>query len=222
VEAVGVNGGGGPEIAVVVASHDRPLRLRWLLNALEHQTLARDRWEVVVAHDSSGPDTDELLREHPLAAEGVLSHVTFDPGRGSAAKRRNAGWRKSRAPLIAFTDDDCRPPPDWLERALEAASRHPGAIVQGKTAPDPDEGCEFSGAHVQTQAIEPPTPNAQTCNIVYPRKVLEAVGGFTEQPPLDAGGSVEDTDLAVRARKAGAEHVGASEVVTFHTVQAGS
>ena len=33
-----------PEIAVVVPSHDRPLRLRWLLNALEEQTLDRSRW----------------------------------------------------------------------------------------------------------------------------------------------------------------------------------
>ena len=40
-----------PEIAVVVASHDRPLRLRWLLEALADQTLARYRFEVVVAHD---------------------------------------------------------------------------------------------------------------------------------------------------------------------------
>ena len=40
--------GSSPEISVVVASHDRPLRLRWLLNALEEQTLERDRWEIVV------------------------------------------------------------------------------------------------------------------------------------------------------------------------------
>src|SRR5213593_4083172 len=57
-----------PLISVVVPSHERPLRLRWLLNALEEQTLAREQWEVIVAHDS-GPETQELLREHPLAAD---------------------------------------------------------------------------------------------------------------------------------------------------------
>ncbi|MDX6659127.1 MAG: hypothetical protein QOH62_3920, partial [Solirubrobacteraceae bacterium] len=41
-----------PLISVVVPSHDRPLRLRWLLNALDEQTLAREQWEVIVAHDS--------------------------------------------------------------------------------------------------------------------------------------------------------------------------
>ncbi len=64
MEAVGVTR--EPEISVVVASHDRPYRLRWLLNALEEQTLDRDRWEVIVAHDSRGPETEALLREHPL------------------------------------------------------------------------------------------------------------------------------------------------------------
>jgi len=55
-----------PEIAVVVPSHDRALRLRWLLNALEEQTLPRERWELIVAHDSSTPETAALLAAHPV------------------------------------------------------------------------------------------------------------------------------------------------------------
>jgi GT2 family glycosyltransferase len=206
-----------PDIAVVVPSHDRPLRLRWLLNALEEQTLARDRFEVIVAHDSRDPETEELLREHPLAAAGTLRHLTFEPGPGPAAKR-NAAWRAARAPLVAFTADDCRPPPEWLERARDAARAHPGAIVQGATLPDPDEEHLIRAApHVDMQRIVPPTPWAQTCNIVYPRELLDRVGGFDEEFPLAAG---EDTDLAIRATEAGAAYVGARDVVTYHAVHA--
>jgi GT2 family glycosyltransferase len=202
-----------PEITVVVPSHDRPLRLRWLLNALEEQTLPRERFEVIVAHDSSGPETAELLSSHPLGVQAI----EFEPGPGPAAKR-NAAWRAASAPLIAFTDDDCRPPPEWLERALDAARAHPGAIVQGATVPDPDEEHLVRAApHVDTQRIVPPTPWAQTCNIVYPRELLERVGGFDETFPLAAG---EDTDLAIRATEAGADYVGARDVVTFHAVHA--
>ena len=204
-----------PAIAVVVASHERPLRLRWLLNALEEQTLERDRFEVVVCHDSPGTATEQLLRTLPLATAGVLRHVRVAPGHGPARKR-NVAWRASRAPLVAFTDDDCRPPREWLERALAAATANPGAIVQGATRPDPDElALATRSPHALTQVIDPPVPWAQTCNIVYPRGALEAAGGFDDELPW-----VEDADLAARAREAGVAYVGAPEVMTYHAVHA--
>lgn len=201
---------------MVVPSHDRPLRLRWLLNALEEQTLAPERFEVIVAHDSSGPETEELLRTHPLARAGVLHHVTRPPGSSPPGANRNAAWRLARAPLLAFTDDDCRPPRDWLERALAAARRHPGAIVQGSTLPDPAEAQLIRAAPwSRTQRIAPPVPWAQCCNILYPRDLLERAGGFDET--MMTG---EDTDLALRARADGAPYVGAAEVLTYHAVDA--
>lgn len=202
-----------PEISVVVPSHDRPLRLRWLLNALERQTLPRHRWELVVAHDSRGPETDELLREHPLAQDGTLRHVRQAPGSAPPGRNRNAAWRATRAPVIAFTDDDCRPPEDWLRRALDAATAHPGAIVQGMTLSDPDERHIRHAPHWHSQYILPPKPWAQTCNIVYPRALLERLGGFDET--LYTG---EDTDLALRARAVGTPYVGAPEALTYHAV----
>jgi GT2 family glycosyltransferase len=209
--------GGVPAIAVVVPSHDRPVRLRWLLNALEEQTLGQGEWEVVVCHDSRGPETGELLRSHPLAAAGLLRELTIEPGHGPGIKR-NRAWRAARAPLIAFTDDDCRPPPEWLAGALAAARANPGAIVQGRTQPDPDElGVLYAGPRMRSQEIEPPVAWAQTCNIVYPRAVLEAVGGFDDE--LDW---VEDVELACRARASGAGYVGAPDVLTYHAVDAAS
>ena len=110
----------GPEISVVVPSHNRRLRLRWLLNALEEQTLARERWEVVIA--TTNEELAAIVRDHPLGARHVLPHAS------SPAAQRNAGWRAARAPLILFTDDDCRPDPRWVERMLGAAGRHQGVL----------------------------------------------------------------------------------------------
>lgn len=203
-----------PEIAVVVPSHDRPLRLRWLLNAMEEQTLPRERWELIVGHDSAGPETDEILASHPLAKAGVLRWVKLEPGTAPPGRNRNAAWRLTDAPLIAFTDDDCRPPADWLEKALAAARRHPGAIVQGATMPDPAEGkTGIHAPYARTQTIWPPRPWAQACNIVYPRDVLERAGGFPED--MFVG---EDTALAETARALGVPYVGATEVVTRHAI----
>jgi GT2 family glycosyltransferase len=203
---------GAPLISVVVPAHGRPLRLRWLLNALEEQTVGRDGFEVLVAAEQDG--LLALAREHPVGARAL-----FAPGSGPA-ERRNAGWRAARAPLVAFTDDDCRPPADWLERLLAAAGAHPGAVVQGATRPDPDElDLALRAPHARTQEIEPPTPWGQTCNIAYPREVLERLGGFDETFPLPAG---EDTDLLQRALAAGTGHFAAPEALTYHCVEPGS
>jgi GT2 family glycosyltransferase len=205
-------------LSVCVPSHERPLRLRWLLNALAEQTLDRSQWEVVVCDDSRSPQTAALLASHPLAADGTLRVQRLPPGSGgSAARQRNVAWRAARGATVLFTDDDCRPPSDWLAGALAAAGRHPGAIVQGATQPDPDEAHLVAAPHARTQAITPPVPWAQTCNVLYPRAVLEAVGGFEEH--MAAG---EDTELALRAQATGVAYVGAPEVVTHHAVEAGS
>jgi len=202
-------------LSVVVASHDRPLRLRWLLNALAEQTLPREQWEVVVAHDSRGPMTAALLAGHPLATAGVLRTLTFAPGAGPAEKR-NAAWRAAGAPTVVFTDDDCRPPADWLARTLEAVRERPGAIVQGATRPDPDELALVAVAGWRSQQVAPPVTWAQTCNIAYPRAALAAVGGFDETLPEAAG---EDTDLALRVRAAGVAYTGAPAMLTFHCIE---
>jgi len=205
-----------PELSVVVASHERPLRLRFLLNALAEQTAPRDLWEVIVVHDSGGPETEELLGGHELARAGVLGHERLRAGSALAPVQRNHGWRAARAPMVAFTDDDCRPPPTWVARALEAARRHPGAVVQGATRPDPDEAWMLlASQHARSQDVEPPTPWAETCNILYPRAVLEALDGFEDSPPPTTG---EDADLAARARGAGYRLVGDPELLTFHAV----
>jgi len=206
-----------PEIAVVVPTHERPLRLRWLLNALEEQTLEPGRFEVLVAHGGAGERTEALLREHPLAGAGRLREVAVRGGR-SPAVLRNAGWRAVHAPVIAFTDDDCRPPPEWLERALAAAGANPGVPVQGSTRPDPDElGVLHAAPWARSLLVDPPTLWAPTCNMVYPRDLLERLGGFDETYPSAAG---EDADLALRAGEAGAPLLAAPEVLTYHAVHA--
>src|SRR3954447_8542121 len=203
-----------PELSVVIASHDRPLRLRWLLNALEEQTLDRSRWEVIVAHDSRGPETEALLRDHPLTQAGTLRHVRLTGGTASPGANRNAAWPLAEAPLVVFTDDDCRPPPEWLGQMLAAAGRHPGAIVQGATRPDPDEIVLTRVNGWRSQQIDPPVPWAQACNILYPREALDAVGGFDAS--MRTG---EDTDLAQRAIAAGYAYAGAPEVLTHHAIE---
>ena len=224
MEALDVSGPGArpsarsePAISVCVATKDRPTRLRWLLNALAEQDLPAACFEVIVAHNSAGPDTEALLGSHPSAGVN-LRHLTLAKGLGPAAMR-NVAWREAGAPLVVFTDDDCRPPAGWLSAYTEAALLHPGAILQGPTMPDPDELAVFQHApYARSQVIEVPNTMAQTCNIAYPRELLERVGGFDESFPQAVG---EDTDLALRSRAAGAAYEPAPDALTWHAVDAG-
>jgi len=204
-----------PLVSVVVASHGRPLRLRWLLNALEEQTLARRDWELVVVHDYDAATAARYIADHALARDTTMRTVAITPGTGSPARQRNLGWRLARARLVAFVDDDCRPEPRWLESLAEAARREPGAIIQGRVRPDPFEHRMFAAPHVRTLQVDPPSSRAQTANILYERELLESLEGFDE-----AAVAGEDVDLALRAQRAGRRVVGEPEAVVNHAVEA--
>jgi glycosyltransferase involved in cell wall biosynthesis len=199
---------------VVVASHARHLRLRWLLNALEEQTLERGRWDVVVVHDYDSATAERVMERHPLSKAGVLRQISIPAGTGSPSRQRNLGWQSSSAELIAFTDDDCRPEPEWLERLLTAARGAPGGIIQGATRPDPLERDVLAAPHVRTMWIDPVGPYAQTCNILYPRELLERLGGFDER--AIAG---EDVGLSLRARAASVRISAAPDAIVNHAVE---
>lgn len=207
--------GRGIAVSVVVASHARQLRLRWLLNALEEQTLDRERWEVVVAHDYDHETIRRVVESHPLHEAGLLREIGIPPGTGPSTKR-NLGWLGASGELIAFTDDDCRPDPDWLERLVAAANEAPGRVIQGRTRADPLERTILAAPHVRTQNLDPITPFAQTCNILYPRALLEELDGFNETLPHPAG---EDVDLALRAAAAGVPMAAAPQAVVNHAVE---
>jgi GT2 family glycosyltransferase len=187
-------------ISVVVAAHARADRLRTLLSALAPQDC-----EVIVVADGASADVHAVLETAGVRA------LRLDPGRGPAAAR-NAGWRAAETELIAFTDDDCVPAPDWVA-ALTAAAGD-GAAVQGRVEPLPAER-ERLGPFARTLVVEGAGPFFQTANMLYPRAVLERLGGFDEIFPAPAG---EDTDLGWRARDAGVEIRYAPDALVWHAV----
>ncbi len=200
---------------MVVPTHDRAERLAALLEGLRAQTLAAEAFEVIVVDDGSlTPGTQEALAEELRRGALALRSVRHDAVRGTSAGR-NSGWRVARAPLVAFTDDDCVPEASWLSEALAVSRGHPGAIVQGRTEPNPSE-VGRRGVYSRTITVNSLGPQYEACNIFYPRALLERVGGFDEIFGLFSAG--EDTDLAWRAVEAGGVTVFAPDALVFHAV----
>src|SRR5204863_3673654 len=125
-----------PDVSVVVATRDREPRLAGLLRALGEQRLDPERFEVIVVDDRSADGTAELLERTARTAPFQLTSDSLERGSGPAAAR-NAGWTRARGPLVAFTDDDCEPHPDWLREAVDAAGRRRDSVVGGPTHPLP-------------------------------------------------------------------------------------
>ncbi len=118
--------------------------------------------------------------------------------------------------LIAFTDDDCVPDPQWLERGLAAVAANPGAFVQGRTEPDPAE-LDALGPFSRTIEVTELHPAFNTCNIFYPREILERIDGFDDEA-FDRAPGGEDCDLAWRAIAAGARPVFEPAALVHHAV----
>jgi glycosyltransferase involved in cell wall biosynthesis len=214
-----MRGAHAPEVSVVVATRNRAGQLDELLAGLRSQTLDSERFEVIVVDDGSTDGTGALL-ERSAGVEGFPLRTIERSSSAGPATARDDGWRAARGEIVAFTDDDCVPEPGWLEAGLEACGERSAALVQGRTEPPPGE---FEGLgplqkpFARTIRVTDLDPAFQTCNVFYPRSLLERIDGFdTEAFGRDPGG--EDSDLAWRAIAAGAQPVYCEAAAVHHAV----
>jgi GT2 family glycosyltransferase len=153
-------------------------------------------------------DSASVSPEVALTAERLGARVlrADQPG---ASIARNLGWRATDSPIVAFTDDDCRPAAGWLD-ALTAAFLDPAiGFVYGAVSPLGD-GVPLS----VTTATDPRVLTAgdvraidafgHGANLAVRHLALQSVGGW--EPRLGAGTKLrggEDADLALRLLRAG-------------------
>jgi glycosyltransferase involved in cell wall biosynthesis len=167
-----------PKVSVVIPTLGRERALARCLDALAGQTLGRGSFEVIVVGGDAGDGSRRVVSE---AGAGTAYMLEGKKGAGAA---RNRAIRRSRAPLIAFTDDDCVPSPGWLEEMLAAMDDLGCSGAGGDVLPLRDSlvgrYMDFCGAGrpvvFGTRALHLPTTNA-----IYRRKALLDVGMFDER-----------------------------------------
>lgn len=166
-----------PLVSVVVAVRNEGARLHQLLAALDAQTLSRHRFEVIVADDGStdGSTGPTLLEDDRVRV------VRCPPVNQAAAQNRAIAFAGGL--VLAFTDGDCEPEPDWLERALEALES--ADIVAGRVRRRlPVRATRWTLLDVDL-FLDQESAVAGGCgvgaNLVLRRDVVDAVGGLDDE-----------------------------------------
>jgi glycosyltransferase involved in cell wall biosynthesis len=199
-------GSGHPAVSVDIPTVDRVDLLDRCLTGLTADQGAG--FEVIVVHDGH-PGVTGLLD----AWQGRLPLRPLRIAARGAVPKRNAGWRAARAPVVAFTDDDCQPAPGWLGAALAALG--PGVdLVQGRVLPHPEDAAN-TGLFARTITVDGPDIGYSNSNLVYRRPAIEAAGGYDEA----FWGAGEDADLAWRVIENGGGVVYAAEALVWHAVR---
>lgn len=106
-----------PRVSVIIPHYRDLARLDRCLGLLEQQSFPRDAFEVVVA-DNASPEGEAAVAE-TIGGRGRLV-VVHEPGAGPA---RNGGVAAARGEILAFTDCDCLPDPDWISQGVQALER---------------------------------------------------------------------------------------------------
>jgi glycosyltransferase involved in cell wall biosynthesis len=109
------------EISVITCSHNpRADYLAQVLDALKHQTLAKDRWEYLLVDNVS----DEPLESRVDLSWHPNSRQVREEKLGLTHARLR-GIHESRGEILVFVDDDNVLDADYLEQVIAVSEKHP-------------------------------------------------------------------------------------------------
>jgi glycosyltransferase involved in cell wall biosynthesis len=198
-------------VSVVVCTLDRPDALARCLRALRECTPPPAQIVVV----------DQGAR--PVVLEGVdYVHMTE---RG-VSRGRNRGARAAEHELLAFTDDDCVPAPEWIG-GLERGYDDGADGVTGRVLPLPGVpgGVPVSSRTSTARRTfsgpgQTPWDIGTGGNLSLRRSAFEAVRGFDEAlGPGTPARSAEDVDLLYRLANEGLTIRYEPDAVVYHELK---
>lgn len=182
------------------------------LDALGRQTYPPELLEVIVVDNT--PKFE--LRERFAAC--TSTRLLHEPRPGSYAAR-NRGIAEACGDILAFTDADCLPYPNWIEEGAGALERYPsGALIAGRI--EVFVGEPHRPTAVELFEIAQAFPQARyasidrfgvTANVFVTRGVVEAVGPFNGS--LASGG---DKEFGRRVHSAGFPIVYSEQATVRH------
>ncbi|WP_322744411.1 MULTISPECIES: glycosyltransferase [unclassified Coleofasciculus] len=205
-------------MSVIIPVYNDAERLKLCLEALENQTYPKTGYEVIVVDNAS----DEAADIKGVVAQFGQAIAAYESTPGSYAAR-NKGISLAKGEVIAFTDADCIPASDWIEKGVENLLKVSNCgLLAGNIEVFPKdinrptlvELFEIANAFPQKQHLRDMKYGA-TANLLTFKSVIQEVGTFNQD--LKSGG---DLDWGRRVYDHGYEQVYAEEVRIAHPARA--
>ncbi len=210
-----------PGVTLVLCTRNRQSGCAAALASLLAMTPSAESIIVVdQSDDAPGPDAIGVPRE--LGDQ----HVRYRRQDAAGLSRaRNFGLAESTTDIVAFTDDDCEVPVDFVQTIVDACSQWPRAgLLFGNVRPGPHDAraglipCTERTAVVVANVIPDQRHlGAMGACMVLRRDILPALHGF--DPLLGVGAifhAAEDTDLILRCLAAGIQVVETPSIEVVH------
>lgn len=185
-----MNSQNSPFVSVIIPVFNDAKRLKICLEALQNQTYSRGSYEVIVVDNRSTEDIKSVVEQYSQAVYAYEEHQT-------SYAARNRGIAVAKGEVLAFTDADCVPAPDWIEQGVACLVRHPHCgLVAGRVevfAQDPArptavEMHQLAMAFRQSKYLDK-AKGCVTANLFTFSKMMDTVGKF--DPTLRSGGDLE-------------------------------
>lgn len=210
--AVPAEGEALPFASVIIPVLNDPARLKVCLDALQKQTYPADRFEVIVVDNGSAKPIESTIMTSSNC------RVITEKKQGSFAAR-NAGIAVARGSVLAFTDSDCIPNTDWLEKGVAQLLLNPDCgLVAGRVEVFPRVLNDPTGSELYDQLFYLDQEVAvrrqhygATANLFVFRTIMEKVGRFNSEFK-----STGDSEWGKRVYQSGFSQVYANDAAIRH------
>ncbi len=181
-------------ISVIIPAYNEEATIHRCLRALAGQTVPRSSFEVIVVDGNSRDRTREIAAEY--ADMVFIQESERVPG------ARNDGFRRAKYDIVATTDADSIPAPDWIEQILHSFEDPKVVLAFGPvtTIEDTPKNRRYVllfDLLMRFGAITRLYYYTLGCNTIFRYKALDQAGMYRI---MDAG---DDLEVATRVRKLG-------------------
>ncbi len=206
-------------ISVVIPTLNRAHLLSRTIDAIETQTISRDRYEVIVVDNNSTDHTTAVLREKAAEYSNLRYTREMRPG---AAPTRNAGMVAADGDIVLFIDDDIESDPDLIEGHIRVHETYSDASVIGTIRTEWESTRDPFLRYLRDRRIYNPYDAGKgkmdfscyhTGNVSTPRDLLNTAGGFDERFSVYG---MEDIELGYRLERIGSRMVPGPDAIGTH------